>query len=43
MRDETRSSELYEDVEPELGIYGTVEDARRQIQSLQGFSDASKS
>ncbi len=41
MRDETCSSKLYEDVEPEVGVYGTVEDARTQVRSLRGFSGAS--
>jgi hypothetical protein len=41
-----QTSLLYEsqdpefEVKPEVGIYGTVDDARREILSLEGFSDA---
>jgi hypothetical protein len=38
--DKTPLSLLYEDREPEVGIYGTLDDARRQIRTLPGFSDA---
>ncbi len=38
--DETPVTLLYEDREPETGLYGTLDDARRQIRSLKGFSDA---
>jgi hypothetical protein len=38
--DKTPLSLLYEDREPEVGIYGSLDDARRQIRSLPGFSDA---
>jgi hypothetical protein len=31
---------LYEDKEPDSGIFGTVDDARRHVRSLRGFSDA---
>ena len=40
------TSLIYEDpniefeAQPEIGIYGTVDDARREIRSLSGFSDA---
>jgi hypothetical protein len=38
--DETPNSVLYKDVLPETGIYGTLDDARRQLRNLRGFSDA---
>jgi len=38
--DNTPISILYEGVRPETGIFGTVDDARRQVRSLRGFSDA---
>jgi hypothetical protein len=40
--DRTPISELYRDKDPESGIYGTVDDARRQIRSLPGFSEANR-
>ena len=39
MEDETPPSLLYKDVDPEPGVYGSVEDARRQVRSLRGFSE----
>jgi hypothetical protein len=36
--DDPDHPELY--AKPEPGIYGTVEDARRELRSLTGFSDA---
>jgi hypothetical protein len=38
--DQTPTSDLYHDIEPRPGIYGTVEDARREICSIPGFSEA---
>ena len=38
--DKSTPSELYADVRPEPGLYGTLDDARRQIRSLNGFSEA---
>ena len=38
--DTTPLAALYEDIEPKAGIYGTVDDARREIQNLPGFADA---
>jgi len=38
--DQTPLDKLYEDLEPESGIYGTMDDARRAISVLRGFSDA---
>jgi hypothetical protein len=38
----TPPSILYDNADPEPGLYGTVEDARRQVKSLPGFSDAQK-
>jgi hypothetical protein len=35
--DDTPLAALYEDIEPKPGIYGTVDDARREIRSLPGF------
>jgi hypothetical protein len=32
--------DIYNDVPPELGIYGTVDDARRELRSMREFSDA---
>jgi hypothetical protein len=40
LNDSTPLSLLYENMEPELGIYGTLEDAQRQVRSLRGFEDA---
>jgi hypothetical protein len=36
----TPSAALNEDREPHAGIFGTVDDARREIQSLPGFAHA---
>jgi hypothetical protein len=38
--DSTPPDLLYEDVKPEPGIFGTLDDARREVRSLRGFSDA---
>jgi hypothetical protein len=38
--DKTPLVALYEDVEPKPGIYGTFDQARREIQSLPGFAGA---
>lgn len=38
--DSTSTFLLYEDKEPEPGVYGTLDDARREMRSLRGFSDA---
>jgi hypothetical protein len=38
--DNTPIAALYEDIEPKPGIYGTVDDARRGIRTLPGFSAA---
>jgi len=38
--DETPVSLLYEDKDPERGVYGTLDDARREMRSLRGFSEA---
>lgn len=38
--DTTSASILYEDASPEPGLYGALDDARRQIRSLRGFSQA---
>lgn len=37
--DKTPLELLYEGHEPKPGIYGTVEEARREIRSLPGFSN----
>jgi hypothetical protein len=39
--DDTPLEKLYEDKEPLIGIYGTVEDARREVLALPGFNGAS--
>ena len=39
--DKTPPEILYEDVEPRPGLYGTVEDARREIRAMNGFSTPS--
>ncbi len=31
----------YEGRKPEPGVYGTIDDARRELRSLRGFSEAS--
>jgi hypothetical protein len=38
--DNTPLAVLYEDIEPKPGIYGVVDDARREIQNLPGFAGA---
>jgi hypothetical protein len=38
--DDTPLAALYEDREPNDGIYGTVDDARREIKNLPGFAGA---
>jgi hypothetical protein len=38
--DRTPLSNLYQDVRPEAGLFGTLDDARRHVRSLPGFSDA---
>jgi hypothetical protein len=40
MDDNTPLAALYEDIEPKPDIYGTIDDARRQIRTLTGFSEA---
>jgi hypothetical protein len=40
INDNTPPAVLYEDREPESGLYGELDDARRQVRSLPGFSDA---
>ena len=37
--DDTPLELLYKDVDPEPGLYGTLDDARRQVRSLRGFLD----
>lgn len=41
LSDRTSLPELYEDIEPLSGIYGSLEDARLALRGLPGFSDAS--
>jgi hypothetical protein len=38
--DKTPLLTLYEHASPEHGLYGTLDDARRAIRSLKGFSEA---
>lgn len=38
--DSTPLEDLYSDVEPSSGIFGTVEDARRHLRSMPNFSAA---
>jgi len=38
--DETPLEELYKDIPPEDGLYGTLDDARRAVRSLRFFHDA---
>ena len=38
--DRTPTAALYQDRDPEPGIYGTLDDARRELRSLRGFSQA---
>lgn len=38
--DNTPLASLYEDIEPNAGLYGTIDDARREIQNLPGFAGA---
>src|ERR1700733_497769 len=38
--DSTPPAVLYQDRDPEPGLYRALEDARRQVRSLRGFSDA---
>jgi len=38
--DPTPLPELYRVVEPVPGLYGTLEDARREVRSLRGFAQA---
>ena len=33
--------DLYADKEPLTGVYGTIDDARREVRCLPGFDDAS--
>ena len=40
--EKTPPSILYGGIDPEPGLYGSLEDARRQVKSLPGFSDAHK-
>jgi hypothetical protein len=40
MTDKTPLSVLYEDTNPEPGLYGRLNDARQQVRSLRGFSGA---
>lgn len=40
--EKTSPSALYDGVSPEPGLYGSLEDARLQVKSLPGFSDAKK-
>ena len=39
--DRTPLALLYEDKQPLIGIYETIDDARRELRSLEGFADAS--
>ena len=39
--DHTPIAKLYEDIDPEAEIYGALEDARRAVRSLPGFTEAS--
>ena len=38
--DPTSTDDLYKDATPESGLYGTIDDARRHIAKLPGFSEA---
>ena len=38
--DKTPLEQLYHDIEPKQGLYQTLDDARREIRGLSGFSDA---
>jgi hypothetical protein len=38
--DSTPPAFLYQDIDPEHGLYGTLDDARRQVRSLRGLSNA---
>ena len=40
MSDSTPLSSLYRDIEPVRGVYGTVDDARRELRALPGFREA---
>jgi hypothetical protein len=40
LNDVTSFSLLYENAHPEPGLYGTLDDARRQLKSLPRFSEA---
>lgn len=40
INDNTPLSFLYRDKTPERGLYGTLDDARAEVRSLRGFSDA---
>ena len=37
--DQTPAADLYRDIEPSPGIYGTVEDARGEMCAIPGFSE----
>jgi hypothetical protein len=38
--DHTPIAKLYEDIDPKAGFYGALEDARRAVRSLPGFTQA---
>jgi hypothetical protein len=40
LNDKTPRDVLYKDTEPRVGLYGTVEDAQREVRSIPGFADA---
>jgi hypothetical protein len=40
VNDNTPLSILYRDESPERGLYGTLDDARAEVRSLRGFSEA---
>jgi hypothetical protein len=40
INDKTPLPTLYKHISPEQGLYGTLDDARRAIKSLRGFSEA---
>jgi hypothetical protein len=40
INDKTPVLTLYEHTSPEHGLYGTLDDARRAMRSLEGFSEA---
>jgi hypothetical protein len=40
LSDRTPVTELYKDKDPDSGLLGTIDDARRYVHSLEGFADA---